>query len=146
MAHDVSGSILVTVIALGVAGLGLAAVALLLTRRDLRRIRAGHVADARVIALIPIESFEHVTTYRTQVEFRDRTGTLHHMTTSSGESPAPYKVGDLARVAYDPADPGGARLIRWFWHIAAGASGVVAILAAALLYWAAATGRVGQGS
>jgi hypothetical protein len=126
-------------------GIAMLTGALWFARRDLRRIRAGHVADARVIALIPVDSQDGVT-FRTQVEFRDRKGVLYQVATSASEAPAPYEVGDLARVCYDPEDPGKGSLVRWPWLVSVGTMGLMATLVAALACWAAATGRLATGS
>jgi hypothetical protein len=72
MMHDVSSPFLFLVVLFGTVGIGILIVALRLARLDLRRIPAGHVAEARLIALIPVDSADGVT-FRTQVEFHDRT-------------------------------------------------------------------------
>ena len=73
-------------------------------------IRTGEVVDGRVIELRHQEGNTSASTRRGStvapvVTFTTRAGQARQMTGSVNRSPAPWSVGDVVKVVYDPARP-----------------------------------------
>ena len=81
-----------------------------LTLRTAAFLARAVTVDGQVTALIPQRSDEGGLTHRTAFRFRDAAGRVHRGETSWGSQPPSHAVGERVRVAYDPAQPEGARL------------------------------------
>jgi hypothetical protein len=77
--------------------------------RARRRMRAGGVADGRVVALRPQASAPEES-YVTVFQFNDRQGGSHRVSSRVAHWPAQHAIGQRVRVVYEPANPEDAEL------------------------------------
>jgi hypothetical protein len=103
--------------------------------RARRRMRNGGVADGWVVALRPQASAPDPEHYVTVCQFNDRHGRSHRVSSTIAHWPAQHAIGERLLVAYEPANPDDAEIVRDTRSLVALAMGGLFLSVIALLLW-----------